>query len=284
MRWLSLIAAVLVFGAVFICRPDALRTPLPVPGEARADSAAPSPSDKIPTCGVDVVRMFPHDSRAFTQGLLYLDGFFYESTGLYGKSGIRRVEPETGRVVQQYDMPARYFGEGLCDWKDTLVQLTWRAGKGFVYDRESFAVKREFAYRGEGWGIASDGKNLIMSNGSSTLAVLNPQTFAKEREIEVTSGGLPVMFLNELEYIHGEIFANIWQKDTVARISPQTGRVTGWIDMSVLRGYLPAGSRAEALNGIAYDARGDRMFVTGKWWPLLFEIKITCPKSSGKHQ
>ncbi len=283
MRGLSLIVALLLFGALSTCRLDTLRAPCLVCGEALAGSAVPAAPDKVPTYGIKVIRIYPHDRQAFTQGLVYLDGFFYESTGIYGKSGIRKVEPETGRVVKICDMPSGYFGEGLSGWKDTLVLLTWKSGRGFVYGRESFKVEREFDYDGEGWGLTSDGKSLVMSNGSNELVFLDPQTFARQRVIEVTSGGLPVRFLNELEYIGGEIFANIWQKDIVARISPQTGRVTGWIDMSVLRGYLPAGSRAEALNGIACDAGGGRIFVTGKWWPLLFQIEMTSPIPSG-HQ
>lgn len=177
-------------------------------------------------------------------------------------------------MVKKHGLPAAYFGEGLTGWEGALIQLTWHSGKGFVYDRESFGVMREFRYSGEGWGITRDDKNLIMSNGSSGLAFLNPRTFAVERTLEVAAGGKQVRRLNELEYIRGEIFANVWLTDLIARISPKTGEVLGWIDMSDLRAQLPTGTKAEVLNGIAYDAKKDRIFVTGKYWPLLFEVEI----------
>ncbi len=236
-----------------------------------------SVSHPIPVYKIKIVKEYPHDPEAFTQGLLYAKGFLYESTGLKGISGIRKVEPETGRVVKKYNLPDQYFGEGLTIWKNSLIQLTWQSGKGFVYDLDSFAVKREFSYATEGWGITHDGKSLIMSNGTSTLTYLNPDTFEKEKTLAVLHGGKPVTHLNELEFVRGEIFANIWMKDLIARISPEDGKVIGWIDMSDLRKEISVVSNAETLNGIAYDAARDRIFVTGKYWPGLFEIEIVNP-------
>lgn len=220
------------------------------------------------------MKRYPHDPGAFTQGLIFANGFLYESTGLNGKSSLRQVELETGRVLKEHDLAFGYFAEGLTLWDGSLIQLTWRAGKGFVYDLESFAVKREFSYRGEGWGLTHDDKSLIMSNGTEELIFLDPAALVQQHSLRVLDMGSPVRFLNELEYIKGEIFANIWQDDFVAIISPKTGEVTGWIDMSVLRKQLPPGSSAGTLNGIAFDSEKDRIFVTGKLWPLLFEIEV----------
>jgi glutaminyl-peptide cyclotransferase len=227
-----------------------------------------------PLLRVRIVNKYHHDPEAFTQGLLFANGFLYESTGLNGKSSVRQVELETGRVLKKHDLPFQYFGEGLTLWEGSLIQLTWKSGKGFVYDLESFAVKREFSYSGEGWGLTNDGKSLIMSNGTEELIFLDPATLVRQHSLRVLDRGRPVPFLNELEYIKGEIYANIWQEDFVAIISTKTGEVSGWIDMSILRKELPPGSDAEALNGIAFDAAKDRIFVTGKLWPLLFEIQV----------
>ena len=218
----------------------------------------------------------PTIPSAFTQGLIFANGFLYESTGLNGKSSLRQVELETGRVLKKYDLPFQYFGEGLTLWHGSLIQLTWTSGKGFVCQRpRSFAAEREFSYSGEGWGLTNDGKSLIMSNGTEELIFLNPATLVRQRSLRVLDNGEPVRLLNELEYIKGEIFANIWQEDFVVIYIPQqTGEVTGWIDMSALRGELPPASNAEALNGIAFHAEKDRIFVTGKVWPLLFEIEV----------
>jgi len=206
--------------------------------------------------------------------LLFRDGFLYESTGINGRSGIRKVDLETGRVVQKHDLPESYFGEGLADWGDSLVQLTWKSGKGFVYDLKSFELKSEFSYIGEGWGITSDGKNLIMSDGTNRLKFLAPTTFQPERILAVHSAGRAINCLNELEYINGEIYANVWLTDTIVVISPQTGEITGWIDLSMLRKRIPQDAGAQELNGIAWDREKKRLFVTGKNWPLLFEVEI----------
>lgn len=224
--------------------------------------------------GYRIVHSYSHDPTAFTQGLIYLDGFLYESTGLNGKSSVRKVELKNGKIVQQYNLPQNFFGEGLTNWGNTLVQLTWKARTGFVYDRESFRLLRTFHYDGEGWGLTQDGTNLIWSDGSSTIRFLDPKDFHEVRHIVVTDGGVEVHDLNELEYIHGEIYANVWQTDYIAIISPQDGHVTGWIDLT---GLLPEAERANSdavLNGIAYDAEHNRLFVTGKLWPELFEIEL----------
>jgi glutaminyl-peptide cyclotransferase len=225
-----------------------------------------------------IVNTYPHDRNAFTQGLIFLDGHLYESTGENGHSSLRMVDLQTGRVLQSAPLKTEYFAEGLTDWGSTLVQLTWLSHIGFVYDRFSFRLLRTFSYDYEGWGLTHDSKNLIESDGSTTLRFLNPVSFKVVRRIEVTDNGHPVQDLNELEFIHGEIYANVWHTDRIARISPATGHVLGWIDLT---GLLPANQNTGpegVLNGIAYDAAHDRLFVTGKLWPLLFEIKIVPEK------
>lgn len=226
-----------------------------------------------PVAGYEVVRVYAHDPQAFTQGLVFADGFLYEGTGLHGQSGIRKVKLENGEVLQVQPLEDRYFGEGIAIVGDALVQLTWQAGVGFVYDKTSFQRTRTFSYRGEGWGLTYDGTRLIMSDGTASLRFLDPKTLKETGRLRVTDGGRPVDDLNELEVVKGEIFANIWNSDRIARIDPKTGVVRGWID---LRGILAPSDAAgvDVLNGIAYDAAGDRLFVTGKLWPKLFEIRI----------
>jgi glutaminyl-peptide cyclotransferase len=224
--------------------------------------------------GYRVVHTYPHDRNAFTQGLIFLDGHLYESTGESGHSSLRMVDLESGRVLQNAPLEQKYFAEGLTAWGSTLVQLTWLSHIGFVYDRFSFRQLRTFNYDYEGWGLTQDGKNLIESDGSSTLRFLDPATFKEVRHIDVADHGHAVQELNELEYIQGEIYANVWHTDRIARISPVNGHVSGWIDLA---GLLPANQHPGpegVLNGIAYDAEHDRLFVTGKLWPLLFEIKV----------
>lgn len=236
-------------------------------------SAASPPATRM--WGYQIVHTYPHDPRAFTQGLLYVDGHLYESTGLRGESSVRMVDLNTGRVLQKYNLPADYFGEGLTDWGSTLVQLTWQAHKGFVYDRFSFALLRTFTYSGEGWGLTHDDNQLIMSDGTSYLRFLDPKTFQEVRRIHVTTpSGEEIPDLNELEYVGGEIYANIWHSDRIARISPKTGKLLGWIDLNGLRDPSTAGNPDAVLNGIAYDAKDNRLFVTGKLWPRLYEIKL----------
>jgi glutaminyl-peptide cyclotransferase len=227
----------------------------------------------MPVFGYQIVRVYPHDHEAFTQGLQYLDGVFYEGTGLNGRSSVRRVELETGKVLQRRDLPSQHFGEGIAVFKSDLIELTWQTHVAFVYDRATFEPKKQFTYPGEGWGLTHDGTSLIMSDGTDELRYLDPVTFTEKRRLKVTASGAPLRNLNELEYVKGEIFANIWQTDYIARIAPATGKVTAYID---LRGLLAASERAgtDVLNGIAYDPARDRLFVTGKLWPKLFEIKI----------
>ena len=221
-----------------------------------------------------VVHVYPHDPNAFTQGLIYADGHLYESTGQNGHSTLRMDDLETGRVLQSESLEGKYFGEGLTDWGSTLIQLTWQDHIAFVYDRFSFRLLRTLPYRGEGWGLTQDGKDIILSDGSATLRFLDPATFHEVRHIVVKDGGAQVTELNELEYVHGEIYANVWHTDRIARISPATGKVLGWIDLS---GLLPDDEKRDpeaVLNGIAFDSAHDRLFVTGKLWPKLFEIRV----------
>jgi glutamine cyclotransferase len=229
-----------------------------------------------------VVHSYPHDPHAFTQGLVYADGHLYESTGLNGHSSLRMVEVETGRVLQELPVPSQYFAEGLAAWGSTLVQLTWQSHTAFVYDRFSFRQLRTLSYTGEGWGLAADGKELILSDGTAELRFLDPETFHELRRITVKDHGRPVTELNEMEMVKGELYANVWYSDRIARISPANGKVLGWIDLT---GLLPKSDRTDpqaVLNGIAYDAANDRLFVTGKLWPRLFEIKVTPTPGMGQ--
>jgi len=229
----------------------------------------------VPTYGYTVVRSYPHDTQAFTEGLLYRDGFLYESTGLNGKSSIRKVDLASGKVLQSKDIPPQYFGEGLTVWGDTLVGLTWQTQTGFVFDLKTFAFKSQFSYPGEGWGLTHNGKELIMSDGTATLRFLDPKTFLELRRVKVTADGIAVDQLNELEVVEGEIFANIWHTNTIARIDPATGKITGWIDFGKLYPGAGKGRNGEdVMNGIAYDAEKKRLFVTGKLWPKIYEVKI----------
>jgi glutaminyl-peptide cyclotransferase len=229
--------------------------------------------------GYKVIRSYPHDRAAYTQGLVYHDGVLYEGTGLNGRSSIRKVRLETGEVLQVRAIDQQYFGEGIVIWKDNLIQLTWQTEIGFIYDRATFAPQRTFTYTGEGWGLTHDGTRLVMSDGSATgtLRFLDPQTLKQIGTLVVRDGGRPVDDLNELEFVKGEIYANVYQTERIARISPRSGQVVGWID---LRGLLDPRDAAgiDVLNGIAYDAAKDRLFVTGKLWPKLFEIQLV-PKS-----
>jgi glutamine cyclotransferase len=229
---------------------------------------------RTPTYRVDVVRSFPHDTGAFTQGLIWHEGQMFESTGEVGRSNIRVVDLQTGNVQRQRDLPRPHFGEGIAIIGDTLYQLTWQSGKAFSYDLDTFEPLREFTYEGEGWGLTTHGSELIMSDGTATLRFLDPATFDTTRRVQVTENGSPVTGLNELEMVRGELWANVWTKDLIARIDPQTGALLGWINLA---GLLPAELRSgnvDVLNGIAYDAASDRIFVTGKRWPRLFQISL----------
>jgi len=235
---------------------------------------APPPS----TSSYQVIHTYPHDPKAFTQGLIYIDGHLYESTGLNGQSSLRMVDLITGQVLQKHDVPAEYFGEGLTDWGSTLIQLTWISHKALVYDRFSFSLLKTFSYEGEGWGLTHDDTHLILSDGTAYLRFLDSKTFKVVRRIHVVGEtGKPVDNLNELEYIHGEIYANVWQTDDIVRISPQSGKVLGRINLAGIIDTRDL-ARGAVLNGIAFDAKSNRLFVTGKLWPKLFEIKaVTKP-------
>jgi glutaminyl-peptide cyclotransferase len=232
------------------------------------------PAARLPMYGYTVVHTYPHDRDAFTQGLQYVDGVFYEGTGLNGRSSIRKVKIETGEVLQKHDVPAQYFGEGITLRNNEIFELTWQSGIALVYDGKTFAQKRTYGYSGEGWGLTQDKESLIMSDGTEYLRFLDPSTFKERRRVRVMAAGSPLKELNELELVKGEVFANVWQTDYVARIDPATGTVNGYIDF---RGLLSAREResTDVLNGIAYDEAGDRLFITGKLWPRVFEVRIT---------
>jgi glutamine cyclotransferase len=222
-----------------------------------------------------IVRAFPHDTSAFTQGLAYHDGFLYEGTGLNGRSSLRKVRLETGEIVQHADLGPDFFGEGITIIQNKVVQLTWKSEVGFVYDLKDFHLLRRFSYSGEGWGLATNGREIYMSDGSSEVRVLDGQTLQERRRIKVHDGPTAVDQLNELEFVEGEIFANVWQSDRIARISPQTGEVVGWIDLNGLLSPIYRLESGAVLNGIAYDPIHKRLFVTGKLWPNVFEIRIS---------
>ncbi len=227
-----------------------------------------------PVAGYKIVAKYPHSTGSYTEGFFYLDGLFYEGTGLTGHSAVMAIQPETGQVLQRVNLPPQYFGEGIVDWGPNLYEWTWQSHVCFVYDRFSLRLIKQFYYTGEGWGMTRTAKEIITSDGSSTLRFRDPATFNEIRHIVVNDGGLPIDELNELEFIKGEIYANVWHTERIARISPRDGHVIGWIDLS---GLLPDDQKINAesvLNGIAYDAKRDRLFVTGKQWPAVFEIKL----------
>jgi len=248
-------------------------------GMAAGQSSSPKGKDGPTEYTFEVVRQFPHDPRAFTQGFTYNDGFFYEGTGRTGQSSLRQVNPENGHVVRKVDLAPDLFGEGITVLGNEVLQLTWLSHIGFVYDLRDFHLLRTFQYAGEGWGLTTDGHDLFMTDGSAEIRVLDASTFSEKRRIKVRESGKPVDQLNELEFIEGEIYANIWHSDRIARISPETGKVVGWIDLTGLLGPFYQRQAEEVLNGIAYDPTGKRLFVTGKLWPKIFEIRVS-PKHS----
>jgi glutamine cyclotransferase len=240
---------------------------------------------KTPVYTYQIINTYPHDPQAFTQGLFYHNGFLYESTGLQDHSSLRKVVLETGQILQIYHLPRHLFGEGITLWQDSIIQLTWTSQKGIVYQLETFEPIRQFHYRTQGWGITHNDQQLIMSDGTNTLHILDANNFKEIDRIQVHDNNKPVYKLNELEYIKGEIFANVWESDYIARISPSTGQVLAWIDLSGLIDIepIPDQNRPQnVLNGIAYDVDKDRLFVTGKLWPSLFEIKLV-QKSGNSH-
>jgi glutamine cyclotransferase len=264
----SLLRGVVVAGAVLACWAVA------APSAQRAAT---------PVFGYKVVNAYPHDSDAYTQGLIYRGGFLYESTGRNGKSTLRKVKLETGDVLQQKTVDSAHFAEGLAEWKGRLFQLTWQSNVAFVYDLATFAPIKTLRYPGEGWGLAAGTDGLILSDGTADLRVLDPDTFRELRRVTVKDAGVAIDQLNELEFVRGEVWANVWHTNRIARIDPKTGRVTGWIDLSGLMGMYRLDPEA-VLNGIAFDAASGRLFVTGKLWPRLFEIQVVAKAPArGQH-
>jgi glutamine cyclotransferase len=221
-----------------------------------------------------IVHTFPHDAAAYTQGLVYRDGFLYEGTGRNGSSSLRKVRLETGEVIQRRELPREYFGEGITLIGNEVVQLTWQSEVGFVYDVSDFRLLRQFSYTGEGWGLTTNGREIFMSDGTAEIRVLDIDTLKEKRRFTVRDDGISIRQLNELEFVEGELFANVWQTDRIARISPGTGKVVGWIDLSGILSPIYRREPDSVLNGIAYDAKQKRLFVTGKLWPSIFEIKL----------
>ena len=229
----------------------------------------------VPIYDVDIVHTCPHDSSAFTEGLFYLNGFLYESSGLEQHSSIRKVRIETGEVVQKIDIPAQYFGEGIVNWQSHLISLTWKSQVGFVFDLNTLKLQKQFPYEGEGWALTRNDKQIIMSDGTSALRFLNPKTLAVTSRLQVTLEGKPLSNVNELEWVKGEIYANVWQTNWIVRIDPRSGQVVGLINLNgLLKPSDVVQGQTDVLNGIAYDAQHDRLFVTGKNWPKLFEIRL----------
>jgi glutamine cyclotransferase len=252
------------------------RSSAPADPPPAAGAAAPTASDRpVPTYGYEIVNTFPHDRGAFTQGLVYLKGILIESTGLNGRSSLRKVDLADGHVREELKLSGEYFAEGMTVLGAKIYQLTWQKHVGFVYDLQTLERQQTFSYAGEGWGLTTDGTSLIMSDGSHELRFLDPTTFKVTRTLQVFDhSGAPLKQLNELEYVRGEIFANIWQTPYVARIDPANGRLLGVIDFTGLLPREDHRTDTDVLNGIAYDATHDRLFVTGKNWPKLFEVRL----------
>lgn len=240
---------------------------------ARSGAAAIAPAG-TPTYRIEIVHEYPHSADAFTEGLEWSGGSLYEGTGIVGRSGVRRTDLQTGATLAYAVLPPPHFGEGVTIFHRTLYELTWKDGVGFRYDAGSLAPKGTFAYTGEGWGLTHDDRSLIMSDGTSVLRFIDPATFKVERTLAVTADGMAVPRLNELERIHGEIWANLWESAQVARIDPATGRVIAWVDLSPLIPTVSVGDTLDVANGIAYDSAADRIFVTGKLWPTIYEIRL----------
>ncbi|RJQ56533.1 MAG: glutaminyl-peptide cyclotransferase [Nitrospiraceae bacterium] len=241
--------------------------------QSEANSLTP-----VPVYGYRVVNTYPHDPESFTQGLFFEDGALYEGTGLNGRSSLRKVKLQTGAVVKVHKLTREFFGEGITVVGNKIIQLTWKSRIGFVYDKDSFNLLRTFKYPTEGWGITYNGKYLILSDGTANLYFLEPETFREVRRVEVRDINGPVSRINEMEYIRGEIYANIWLTDRIAKINPGTGRVNGWIDLKGLSPFSGRDENIKVLNGIAYDEKNDRLFVTGKLWPYVYEIKLVQPR------
>ena len=281
-RMLRLIVFIvsLLLAACFVsaCAPLPSLSPL----KPTTTSSLPTPTPPISVLSLPAARnlsykvlnIYPHDRQAFTEGLVIDHGVLYEGTGLNGRSELRRVDLNSGQVQQSVPLDQQYFGEGVTTWGDQIIQLTWQSHVGFVYDKATFKPLKTFNYPSEGWGLTHDEKSLIMSDGTPTIHFLDPVTLQETRRITVTDQGQPIVNLNELEYVHGEILANVWQTDKLVRIAPDDGHVIGWIDLSGLLDRADRQPPVDVLNGIAYDAEHDRLYVTGKLWPKLFEIEL----------
>jgi len=275
---LLLLAGILLISATVFSAETGRRSSAEATAPTVTNSTQPAISYPAPVVGYRIVNTYPHDPRAFTQGLVFADDLLYEGTGLRGQSSLRKVDLKTGNILLNRPLSAQFFGEGITIYGNHIIQLTWRARVGFVYDRQTFQLLDTFTYPTEGWGITHDGRSFIMSDGTSTLYLLDPQTFQEVGRLEVHTRDGPVSRLNELEYVQGEIYANVWKTDRIARISPETGEVVGWINLEGLLRPEDRNRRVDVLNGIAYDVKNDRLFVTGKLWPKLFEIELVVPE------
>jgi len=269
-----LFASLLCLALVSGCSKHATDTAAPPPQAGSIPPSPPSHAGPIPWYTYEVVHTWPHDHTAFTEGLVYFDGAMYESTGLVGQSKLRKYDLQTGKIQREIDLPEGYFGEGLAILNGKAYQLTYKTGKAFVYDLNTFNKEGEFNYDGEGWGMTTDGKSLIMDNGSEQIFFRDPATFAVQRTINVIANGHAITNINELEYIKGELFANVWKTMAVLRIDPATGQVLGAIDFTGLLAQEDLQQQIDVMNGIAYDTAGDRLFVTGKWWPKIYEVRL----------
>lgn len=275
MKWTQVIPLLLILVVLISCMAKPATAPLSPPDRTPPPEITGLTANTAPPTRYtyQVVNTYPHDRNASTQGLVWEKGVFYEGTGLYGRSSLRKVDLKTGNILRIRELSPKFFGEGVTICGNKVIQLTWREGTGFVYDKDSFEVVREFRYSHEGWGITYDGRYLIVSDGTPVLRFLDAETFKEIRRIEVYDGDGPVANLNELEFVQGQIYANIWQTDRIARIAPDTGRITGWLDLQGLLSSQDYSGPADVLNGIAYDPINSSLLVTGKLWPRLFEIR-----------
>lgn len=233
-----------------------------------------SDDNSTPILQYEIINSFPHDPKAFTQGLVWENGFLYEGTGLYGRSSLRKLDLETGEILQQYNLPDDFFGEGITIFEDRIYQVTWKEKIGFIYDLNTFQLLGTFSYPHEGWGITHNGEYLIISDGTPILHFLEPSTLEEAKQVQVYENQIPINRINELEYIQGKIYANIWQTDRIAIIEPESGKITAWLDLSGILDPTDVNQKIDVLNGIGYDSENDRLFVTGKLWPKIFQIKM----------
>ena len=267
------LGSVLTMGVLFVMVfPEYLGSSNRTPSQRQEEELGKT--SPIPVYTYKVINIYPHDRNAFTQGLVFEDGVLIEGTGLYRRSSLRRVAIKSGEILQYHELPPHLFGEGVTIYDNKIIQLTWRSNVGFVYDKDSFELLREFNYPTEGWGVTCDGKHLIMSDGTANLYFLHPETFEEQHRMEVHDNNGSINRLNELEYIDSKIYANVFQTSRIAKINPKTGKVVGWIDLTGLLSIEDRRTPVDVLNGIAYDSENNRLFVTGKLWPKLFEIGL----------